>query len=950
LTDTLWEDFEISYGKFSRREILASNKEEREVLSREMTLRNLFLLRRVRDPGFSRHVVNQLRKRQDVLSRAKRYIAQAYNLLDSSEEREIFLADSIEASKGRQDFATGPIMTVLPFEGLTAMLKGFEENRKKAVEYLKWRADRALEVGDDDELASVNWFATEMATGLFNADFLFTGHELYEGLGYHGKWHLELAGFMTLNVKYSRLYFAESTPAVAIANMLVFEKMDIARFFLKALDELDSSLGEVSKGDPMKWNKYLNNAESIAAVTWFTSLPLGEKIGTLNAFYHFEIEKEQVSHYLEELPDEGIIAVAQGLFANHFYHEAKEFYEFCLSRSDSKEVLHVCADGAATAMRQLMEFGEAQRLYEKDLEIAGGGGFPNSSYATAIAHKNIGEMAHRAGDLQKGNEHFEKCLLISAGMALREKAAVLWNLACAHRRIGDYDKELRYLAEALDGLDERQQAKEAALMRIIVLNNPEFCLPNGKCNVSRLAAIDLDDEIRGFRQRALASFLMFQFTRAREWHAKCARLQDLKEHSLDVAELLYLEDRLAESKAAFDASLVPETKSVSGLAYRGLIEFAGGNESLGREYLQRSLVRCVEVLAEKEYFTSLWNHALSELLRMKGEEFTRKLMEEISRAISDPNARAHVLNILGERFSALGFLDASLECFDGLFKLNLSPQSNAMALVQRGTILSRWGRFDEAIAVLDSSIAIWDSDEARLVLADSYAWTLDFKRASDTIRVSLDRHPGDPLLLLMSKRYEALAKEVISFNTIDDPEVSVLLRSGEMLAVRSLEELNTLGSFDYSLSLVEYGKAVEAMLHTRVGQPACDTVKSIYRGSTLDKHLNARKGPDSLPPPVRDLLMSDGKSIGVGGWARIGKDSRKHPSNPVYEGFLREVKARLKSKDLRVVNRACAVISRHRNPSAHRGVMPRESVLAVRKEIVGAVNDIIQEVYSPPPV
>lgn len=947
LTGTLWEDFEISYGKALRIKIRRACDQERETLGKEELLRNLFLLRRIRDPGFGRHVVHCLKEKRDVLVKTMEYVASTYTAMDRTDSDAMFFPDPTQTTKRQQPFVIVPAKPVLPFEGVDAMLEGFTEHRQHTIEYLKQRAAMAIEAEDDDELASVKWLATDMATDLFRGELLFDAAQLYERRDLNRAWHLELSRFMTLNIRFSQLYFSRWSLAVTLANMLILEKEDIADFFIQGLKELDRGLDLSSEDELLRWSKCLNDAESIAAVTWFSTMPFEERVAMLNAFHDFTIRKEEVSSYLADYPDRAIMTIAQNLHLNQFYPEAAELHIFCLGRSESKETLHVCADGAATEYRKLLEYEKALGMYERDIQITGEGGWPDSVYSCAIAHKNVGEMSIMTGNRQQGKQHFAEALAIASSLPSSKRAAVLWNLACAYRRTGDFDLEFSYLTQALDlGLEDQGKAKNAAVERLMVLNNPDFLRSNGKSDGAKLSEMNLEQDLASLRETASSALSMFQFRRAKDWFAKCDQLQKIPSPGADQAVALYLEGRLQESLETFNSSLDEESMGVSGDAYRGLVEIAMGNDSKGQAILQRTAVQCFALPTDDGYLSNLWDQVLRELLRMKGEEPARGIMEGVAGAIDDAVNRARFINLLAERFSALGFLETSLACCDCIANLNLSVRSNAMALFRRGCILSLWGRLDKATQALSESLSMWDFDGTRMALAETLAQALRFHEASEQVDTLLSRHPENPQLKQMKTSYWDFAKTMINFGSIQDPEVEPMLRSAEALVLKSLKELDELGTIDYSLTLVGYGKAVETMLHKRVGEAARDHVRSVHSVEVIGKHLQATKRPEALPPPLKSLLGKGERSMSLGGWANIDKYASEYSGNPVLETFLEGVRAQLRSKSLAVISRACLTISKLRNPSAHGGVMSRSEVQSVRKEVVTSVNDIIHEVYS----
>jgi hypothetical protein len=153
----------------------------------------------------------------------------------------------------------------------------------------------------------------------------------------------------------------------------------------------------------------------------------------------------------------------------------------------------------------------------------------------------------------------------------------------------------------------------------------------------------------------------------------------------------------------------------------------------------------------------------------------------------------------------------------------------------------------------------------------------------------------------------------------------------------------SLESYDYSMALVEYGKALESILHSVI------TVKAYeYCRETLGSKFEYCLTSDEYNELLRSLKPSMNnidRTIFLGDWQYI-RANLKGNSNPISQKFLEYIDDNFNNKDWDIICNSSKEISKYRNGSAHKDIKNREEVLKVRGKIVNCLNDVIDIIYK----
>ncbi|GFO98114.1 uncharacterized protein ig2599ANME_2331 [groundwater metagenome] len=192
--------------------------------------------------------------------------------------------------------------------------------------------------------------------------------------------------------------------------------------------------------------------------------------------------------------------------------------------------------------------------------------------------------------------------------------------------------------------------------------------------------------------------------------------------------------------------------------------------------------------------------------------------------------------------------------------------------------------------------------------------------------------------------FEHMANDVLILEKIPDEDIKNNLISAETILFKAYQNFNEY--FDFSMALVEYGKAVEWMLHNEISVKIRKEILNKYNGRIPDKYWRRNGKIYSLPDSLKSIFRKKKeKTISLGQWSYLPSDLERNIKNPVVRDVSDYIKQNI-PYEMDTIYEICNDIADIRNGSAHKGKKNREDVLKLRKEIIQPINYIISKIYS----
>ena len=228
-------------------------------------------------------------------------------------------------------------------------------------------------------------------------------------------------------------------------------------------------------------------------------------------------------------------------------------------------------------------------------------------------------------------------------------------------------------------------------------------------------------------------------------------------------------------------------------------------------------------------------------------------------------------------------------------------------------------------------------------MADDYTNMFDFKCAEKCVDKALDIEPENEKYKILKDEYNELIKDNINFKKIKDEDVKNYFLSAERIILEFADSIDE-GEFDFSLSLVSYGKGLETMLHNRISKPLREKIHKEYRTPLADKYFD-KYGSNNLPFSLRSILGIKEKTINLGSWQYVLGDCNAKNRIDIVRKSQDYFAGKL-NRNKKLIFDACNIISEYRNGAAHFTSKPKDEILIIRKEIIEQINKVVDSLYN----
>ena len=977
--------------KFKR----CSSEEEKKELYHYVVLKNLFLLRRCRDPGFYTFVLNQVNTNENIKETVKKYVSKLITS-NSNLEQDMFGEFIVEKDVPLLDKQIENPIT-WPHSSPIKKLSNFGVVNENSLHYYSKRLEYAREKGNEDEVLAISQLINDYKSGDFWGHLIFSEDKLYgEQIDSH-RWLYSQNKYILENIKFSTHYFSPQPFIIQHLIPLVIHDSIFVKDFLRIIDDKTGSEEQSMLNSLLNFNKFVNDAFSVASLIWFNKKSENDKIDILNKEYSFEITEKILEEYGSAMHELGFIhdnkdlqslsIFANELYNSQFFDDAKAIWKYMLDKTTDNLTAYNNCDNLATVFREMGDFESALKYYEQSLELAKElsqsdiphmqqknkhsilfndetekelydylkrfeDKFPNYDYKVAIELKNVGEMYFKIGKDENGEKCFLEAEEISSQLSPDERDSIFFNLSSANRRLKRFTAEFRYLTKLISQDIVYPDAKELALDRLDILNSIEFMQPNGEFDHENLAKIEDKKKADKLLKIGTSLFHSFQFKKSMYYFEKAYEIEKLNGfnsfNSLNyiASYNLYYGD-LHKAKDFCEKLIENSQNSVLVSIARiniGLIEIQENNIQKGIEQLE---IAC-------DIFYQFDNGVLEFIISIINSSTIFWSKENIGRVIDylEPNIVSKNVNfhlVAGCAYLEIGFFEDAIDYFDRGLLTEVDNETQSLLLYNKGLALSALGEGEYAIKMYKDSLDCLNREYAWESMAQEYRNKLNLLKAKECIEEAMKLVSGNKKerLIEIMKELDALSRKQLNLNSIKDGNVKKPLFSAEKLIISDFKKMEHIDERDFSTALQFYGKALENMLDIQVSGKIRET---IYRnpkfGVCVTEKYNHFHGK-YFPPYLKSMLNNNYKnSIGSMGWKKIIEYINDNSRNPVYQKFKDELKHQYSVEELEKIKYACGMIGEYRNSSAHKDIKTYDEVINIREKIVLHLNNVIYILYN----
>lgn len=200
---------------------------------------------------------------------------------------------------------------------------------------------------------------------------------------------------------------------------------------------------------------------SVIAVQWFRQRRESSQRRLIDLGFPLKYsrhEAKEAGKLIMELTQNGDLAYAYITVAANAFYDRRDMpasialFEVSLDLSESPIKKGVAYDNIAIGYREMRKYRLMRRYMKEACNCYRQAG---DKYRTSVALKSMGEAESMLGFKQKAAQSFSEAENIGKELPEEERFKVLWNIACAMRRIGSRKEERKYLIECLKHLPEK---------------------------------------------------------------------------------------------------------------------------------------------------------------------------------------------------------------------------------------------------------------------------------------------------------------------------------------------------------------------------------------------------------------------------------------------------------------------------------------------------------------
>ena len=990
LFDTFSIDSNLRVRKKFKR---CSTEEEKKELYHHVVLKNLFLLRRYHDPGFYTFVLNQVNTNEKIKETIKKYVSKLITS-NSNLEQDMFGEFIVEKDEPLlEKQIENP--TTWPHLSLIKKLRNFKDVNENSLYYYSKRLEFAREQGNDDEALVISQLIKDYKSGDFLGHLIFSEDKLYGDQIDSHRWLYSQNQYILEKIKFSAHYSSSQPFSLQHLIPLVVHDSIFVKDLIGIIDGKTGSEEQYMLNSLLNFNKFINDAFSVASLIWFNNYSENDKIDILNKEYSFDITDKILENYettmyglgfIRDNKDISILSLfATELYKSQFFNDAKNIWEYLLEKTTDNLTAYNYCDNLATVFREMGDFESALKYYEQSLELAKElsqsdnphiqqknkhsilfkneiekelydylkrfeDKFPKYDYKVAIELKNVGEMYYKLGKEELGEKCFLEAEDRSSRLSPDEKDSILFNLSSANKRLNRFTEEFRYLTKLISQGIVYPETKEQALDRLDILNSIEFMQPNGEFDHENLAKIEDKKKADQLLKNGTSLFHSFQFKKSMYYFEKAYEIEKLNGfnsfNSLNyiVSYSLYYGD-LPKAKGLceklIENSQNPFQISITRINI-GLIEIKENNIQKGIEQLEIACDTFAQfddgvlefIIAIINSSTIIWS-----------KENIGRVIDYLEPKIVSKNVNFHL--VAGCAYLEIGFFEDAVDYFERGLLTEVDNETQSLLLYNKGLALSALGEGESAIKMYKDSLDCLNREYVWESMAQEYRNKLNLLKAKECIEEAMKLVSGDKKERLdrINKELEAYSRKQLNLDSIKDENVKKTLYSAEKLMVSDFKRMEDINERDFSTALHYCGKALENMLDIQISNKMRRIIYHEFGDCVTSDYSHFIK--NQFPFSLKNMLDKRKKnSIGLGGWKTIIEYITEDSSNPVYQKFKDELRNQYSMEELEKIKFACGMISRYRNSSVHQNVKSFKEVINIREKIILHLNNVIYILYK----
>jgi len=949
IRDYLWEIYSIDQELIFNKETENLSDDEKYEHLLEEIIRDLFTYRLKHDPGLALHISREI---EHDLPLQREVVVEIIRLLQKNAETPYPDQTQLPAGGVLQWVTTlGP-----DFDLSSESFTKYQENRRqqeleKVLEFFKIQIEYARQNDDPAYERVINALIDTWKTGFTHLHKLVMTNHLHPEINFTDEWLYKAHRFFLENLKFRGIYSGRAP------------KGPSEQFLLSLIPANYSVINETATLLDLNSDKFKADAPVIAAQFWFDRKTLDEKIAVLNGNFPFSVDNNLLTKIFQLEQNETAPLTILGYFSfqNGFFLESACIHEFVLRNTSDNHKKFLAAESAGIAYRENGDYDNALKflLIAEELAEKISGSHVDRLYRKCIEQKNVGEICFHKGDYKSGEGWFNKAESNAIRLPKDRKNAVLYNLAKASRRACQFEKEYNYLNRLIEHETHTEQYETLSsefLPRIHEIT--QSLTRDGKISVGSLTQIEVAARKKSLIQLTNRAYVSFQYDKVRVFmnrayelshdpyiHYQCALI-----HSLN-ADLISAE-KLLESviKDARDPSLRADAELSLALIK---ISIAGKIAPECQPLFSDAVATAYK--ASPQSHDGIFNVLTVCIWHFLKEKNTALLIDAMSSLIEP--IRQH--EKLTSAWNVIGYSLMRNACFPEarvFFKSGIDQQmpdtNRADLLYHIGLSYHFEGQHKEAIEWIDRALALNPNHAAMWhARAIAYKYLLNFTAAHLSMERASGLLPDNQRYRELVDEFDQLKTEVVNIDGISSPEVKKILFTAEWMILKIYPK--DYESVDVGPVLVQYGKAMERLLHQAITKPICDKIHAKY-GEPIPDELWFEKWNEkekkwenpTLPGVIRSPLGLNKRTIPLGGWKGLKGDLRKRLANkkrkkdPISEFYLSELD-HIPDHELETIGKASSVISELRNGAAHYDIKTREEVLQIRHEVVEKLNLII---------
>ncbi|WP_342304929.1 hypothetical protein [Methanolobus sp. ZRKC5] len=999
----LWESYNIDSRKHLYTIINKADDDSRKEIGKHRILQNMFLLRRGRDPGFSLHVYDIIKKDVNAIQNTALYIQKLlldgsyydvnkifnpYSSINNQEKKKIVdkdLKHTFRLPIVFEERGDG-LFNIKQEDFLEEYSQMHMRSLNESIEYFNQRYEIALETKDDQAANAIRDVMQEYQTSHFDLDYFSRKGEFYWDSDTEKKENFEFLKYLSENIANSEYY--SSNPANAEWQLAInILTLGFEEKLIKILADYD--IGIVDELSELKislmYIKFLADAFSITSVIWFNSLSLKEKQQLLNGTY--TLDSQKLTDYLATFTQKNRTILSLELFAdrmylNKFFDVAETTYAFLNENTedDYKKAGYLSKLGDIN--RDKMEFEKAYSAYEELFDFSSktlrvnkrkrkGGRktfeqYENPRIVTTLSLLRMAEMDFLLGN-GDAEDHINNARERIERANKAEKLSLMWNLACTYRRTEQFDWEYECLHDIVSlGENKRNDLVDKAEERITQIDK-YFSWTAEKLDDKKLR--EEEQNKNHYRLAAIAESLRnsFQFEREAEYLNMALKIKENEQIKLNLAISKYNQSNFSEAKKDFIKLILSSEKKIVTQSYLYLasIDFQQDNNQKGLENILNAILPLIKTLSSID-------KCKQEVDDIE-QEFT--LEEEIEAIeILPPAIRLCINNLIPIKKSNVlkEVLDHILDYSTKLSKPSIHHDIVCIAC----DVLFTKGLVEEALLLSEKSIEQLSADKGYKLSANEYTAHMyfDLGMHDKSIKYLRDALNIDSQFPEIWKKLGLNYEQLLDFKNAEKSIDKAMEIETDYPGLEKLKEkYNHLKKDTINFNKIKDGDVKKFFMSAErlvldipksVNEDEFDfTIALVSYGKGVESLLhkkvsiNLRKKIHkkhgfpipgdlfrNLPASLKNILGKKDMTITLGSWPYVFDDCKKYSFNPIAEEANNYFLARFNKKK-NIVFESCKTVSNYRNGSAHYTSKAMDEIMKDRKIIVEQVNNLIDVFY-----